>query len=168
MELGAEDAGTSFLFQEVDVAVTWEPFLTQGRQSKHGHVLVDSSQTPGLIVDCLLIKVAVFDKRLAEFQAFARAWDAAVAYVEAHPNEAVKIMARHVGGWLEDPAVFAETLQGVRFVDAERNRELFGTPDDPGQIYKTSQYAIDVWSSLGLLDLKLSPADVFRHDLVME
>jgi NitT/TauT family transport system substrate-binding protein len=168
VELGAEDAGTAFLLQEVDAAVTWEPFLTQGRQSKHGHVLVDSTQTPGLLVDCIITKVAVFDKRVAEFQALFRAWDAAVAYVEAHPKEAIEIMARHVGGWLEDPAVFAETLRGVRFFDAERTRELFGTPDDPGQIYQTSQYAIDVWSNLGMLNVKVSPADVIRHDLLSE
>lgn len=168
VELGADDAGNAFMLQEIDAAVTWEPFLTQGRQSEHGHVLVDSSQTPGLIVDCLMTKVTVLDERLAEFQAVARAWDAAVAYVGSHREEAVEIMARHVGGWLEDPTVFAETLQGVRFADAERNRELFGTPDDPGQIYETSQYAIDVWSSLGMLDIELSPADVIRHDVVVE
>ena len=67
-------------------------------------------------------------------------------YVEAHPDEANEIMARHVGGWLEDPAVFAETLKGVRFYDSARNREYFGTPDHPGQIYQTAQYGIDVWS----------------------
>jgi NitT/TauT family transport system substrate-binding protein len=53
-------------------------------------------------------------------------------------------MARNVGGWLEDPADFAETLKGVRFYDSARNREYFGTPDRPGQIYQTSQYGIDV------------------------
>ena len=168
IELGADDAGEAFLLQELDAAVTWEPFLTQGRQSEHGHVLVDSSQTPGLIVDCLLAKVAVLDERLEEFQAMARAWDAAVAYIESHPNETNEIMASHVGGWLEDPAVFAETLEGVRFTGADRNRELFGTPDAPGPIYKTSQYAIDIWSSLGLLDHELSPSDVIRHDVIVE
>jgi NitT/TauT family transport system substrate-binding protein len=168
VELGAEDAGNAFLMQEVDAAVTWEPFLTLGGQSEHGHVLADSSKTPGLIVDCLIAKTEVFDRRLAEFRALARAWDAAVLFAEAHPDEANEIMARGVGGWLEDPAVFAETLQGVRFTDAERNRELFGTPDDPGQIYQTSQYAIDLWSSLGALDVKPTPGDVIRPDLWVE
>ena len=72
-------------------------------------------------------------------------------YVEAHPDEANAIMARQVGGWLEDPAVFAETLKGVGFYDAERNREYFGTPDQPGPIYQTIQHAIDVWTSVGVL-----------------
>ena len=165
VELGAEDAGNAFLMQEIDAAVTWEPFLTLGGQSEHGHVLADSSETPGLIVDCLVAKTGIFEERLADFQALARAWDAAVQYIEAHAEEAVEIMARHLGGWLEDPAVFAETLEGVRFTDAARNRELFGTPEAPGQIYQTSQYAIDIWTSLGMLDLELAPADVIRHDL---
>jgi NitT/TauT family transport system substrate-binding protein len=30
------------------------------------------------------------------------------------------------------------------------------------------QYAIDVWSSLGALDVPLTPADVIRHDLWVE
>jgi NitT/TauT family transport system substrate-binding protein len=168
VEMTADDAGDAFLMQEVDAAVTWEPFLTQGKQSEHGHLLADSSETPGLIVDCLLAKLEVLDARLPEFRALARAWDAAVHYVEAHTDEANQIMARHVGGWLEDPAVFAETMKGVRFYDAERNREYFGTPGQPGQIYQTSQYAIDVWSSVGALDVELKPADVIRHDLWTE
>jgi NitT/TauT family transport system substrate-binding protein len=64
--------------------------------------------------------------------------------------------------------VFAETLKGVRFYDGERNREYFGTPEDPGQIYQTSQYAIEVWRSLGALAADITPADVIRHDLWSE
>ena len=148
--------------------MTWEPFLTDGAQYEHGHILINSTETPGLIVDCLITKIATLDQRVADFRAVARAWDAAVAYVEANPEEGIAIMASHVGGWLEDPAVFAESLKGVRFADAERNRELFGTPDAPGPIYETSQYAIDIWSSLGMLDHELSPADVIRHDVVVD
>jgi NitT/TauT family transport system substrate-binding protein len=168
VEMSADDAGNAFLMQEIDAAVTWEPFLTQARQSEHGHVLADSSAMPGLIVDCLVTRTVVLDARLADFKALARAWGAALDYVEAHPDEANAIMARHVGGWLEDPAVFAETLKGVRFYDSAKNREYFGTPEEPGQIYQTAQYGIDVWTSLGALDLELTPADVIRHDLWVE
>jgi NitT/TauT family transport system substrate-binding protein len=168
VEMSFDDAANAFLMQEVDAAVTSEPWLTLGEQSEHGHRLADSSQTPGMIVDCLVTRASTFDDRLAEFRALARAWDAALHYVEEHPDEANRIMARHVGGWLEDPRVFAETLKGVRFYNSARNREYFGTPDRPGQIYQTSQFAIDVWSSLGALDIELSPADVIRHDLWAE
>ena len=45
----AGDAGAAFVAERVDAAVTWEPWLTRGRQAPHGHVLVDSSTSPGLI-----------------------------------------------------------------------------------------------------------------------
>ena len=166
--MSGDDAGNAFLMQEVDAAVSWEPWLTQGKEAEHGHLLADTSERPGLVVDCLVTKTDVLDARLPEFRALARAWDAALAYVEAHPDEANEIMARNVGGWLEDPAVFAETLKGVRFYDSARNREYFGTPDRPGQIYQTSQYGIDIWSSLGALEVDMTPADVIRHDLWVE
>ena len=168
VDLIPEDAGQAFLLQEVDAAVTSEPWLTQGKEAAHGHLLTDSSEQPGLIVSCLMTRSSVFGERKNDFQALARAWDAAVRYVEAHPDEANAIMARHLGGGLEDPAVFAETLRGVGFYDAERNREYFGTPDHPGPIYETMQEAIDVWSSIGMLKMQVSPADVIAHGILDE
>jgi NitT/TauT family transport system substrate-binding protein len=168
VEMSGDDAGNAFLMREVDAAVSWEPWLTQGKEAAHGHLLADTSERPGLVADCLVTRTDVLDARLAAFKALVRAWDAALDYVEAHPDEANAIMARNVGGWLEDPAVFAETLKGVRFYDSERNREYFGTPERPGQIYQSAQHGIDVWSSLGALDVPLTPADVIRHDLWVE
>ena len=168
VDLSGEDAAQAFLLQDVDAAVTYEPWLTQGKQASHGHLLTDTTEQPGLLVDCLITRPGIFNDRQAEFRALARAWDAAVHYVEAHPDEASQIMARHVGGWLDDPAVFAETLLGIRFYDSARNREYFGTPDRPGQIYQTSQYAIDFWRSLGVLKADIAPADVIRHDVWVE
>jgi NitT/TauT family transport system substrate-binding protein len=165
VDLSAEDAGEAFMMQEVDAAVTWEPWLTQGRTTDHGHLLTDSSEHPGLIVDGLLTRADVFAERKNDFRAVARAWDAAVGYFETNPDEAIRIMARHVGGWLEDPAIFAETLKGVRFFDAGSNQEYFGTPERPGQIYQTAQYAIELWSSVGMLKAPLSPADIIAHGI---
>ena len=128
VDLSAEDAGEAFLLQEVDAAVTWEPSLTQGRATDNGHLLTDSSERPGLIVDGLLTRADTFAERREDFRDVARAWDAAVGYFEVNPDDATRIMARHVGGWLEDPAVFAETLKGVRFFDAESNQAYLARP----------------------------------------
>ncbi len=166
VDLAPEDAGQAFLLQEVDAAVTLEPWLTQGRQAAHGHLLTDSSQKPGLLVGCLVTTPAVFQRRQADFKALGRAWAAAVTYAEAHPGEADAIMARKMGGWLEDPVVFAKTLEGDKFYDADRNRKYFGTKDQPGQAYQTMQYAIDIWSDLGALKVKLAPAELIGHGIL--
>ena len=87
VNMSGDDAGNAFLMQEVDAAVSWEPWLTQGKEAAHGHLLADTSEQPGLVADCLVAKLDVFESRLAEFRALARAWDAALDYVEAHPDE---------------------------------------------------------------------------------
>jgi len=158
--LTAEDANRAFLLQEVDAAVTWEPWLTEGKQAEHGHLLTDSSDRPGLIIDVVFTKPSVLDARRDEFAALAHAWFEAVDYVQANPDEGREIMARGVGGWLEDSAVFAKALAGVRFYDSDRMQEYFGTAEQPGPIYPTLQAAIDVWSDLGMLKVKVSPADL--------
>ncbi|HSA82971.1 MAG TPA: ABC transporter substrate-binding protein, partial [Geminicoccaceae bacterium] len=85
VDLGAEDAAQAFLLREVDAAVTYDPFLSAALQAGHGHLLTDSSEQPGLIFDCLMTKRSLLQARRKDFRAVARAWDAAVRYVAAHP-----------------------------------------------------------------------------------
>jgi NitT/TauT family transport system substrate-binding protein len=163
--LPARDAAEAFMLGEVDAAVTWEPWLTQAKNTAAGHLVTDSSDHPGLLVDGVVTTVAVFARRKAEFQAAARAWARGVDYFKAHPQEAIEIMARRVGGGLDDPAAFAETLKGVRYYDGKGNRAYFGTPASPGQIYDTLQKAIDVWHSVGVLKADVAPADFIAHGI---
>jgi NitT/TauT family transport system substrate-binding protein len=168
VDLPADKAAEAFMLQEVDAAVTWEPYLTQGKNVAHGHLLTDTSERPGLLGDCLAAKPSLFTDRKEEFRSVARAWDAAVRFVASHPDEANEIMARNMGDWLEDPAVFAETLRGVALYDLEDNRAYFGTPDQPGPIYETMRYATAIWSELGMLKVELTPADVIAHGILDE
>ena len=75
VDLTPDDAGQAFLLKEVDAAVTFEPWLTQGKEAAHGHLLADSSAKPGLLVDCLMTTPGVLEKRQAEFNALGRAWE---------------------------------------------------------------------------------------------
>lgn len=165
VEATAEDAAVAFELGDVDAAATWEPWLTAATATGRGHLLADSSERPGLIVDCLGTKRSTLEARMDDFRALARGWAAAVDYYEAYPEDAIEIMARHVGGWLEDPAAFVEALEGVRFYGREANQAYFGTASDPGAIYGTAGKAIDVWTSIGRLEADVSPADVVGHGI---
>jgi NMT1/THI5 like len=61
--LSAEDAGNAFVLGDIDVAVTWEPWLSLARAAEHGHLLADSSDHPGLIVDVLTSSPSVLEER---------------------------------------------------------------------------------------------------------
>ena len=134
VNMAATDAGVAFAAKQVDAAVTWEPALSQGAKSEHGHMLLTSADKPGLITDVVATTAETAVAKKDDIAAFVRAWYKAVDYSKSNPDDANAIMAKGVGGWLEDPKVFAETLGGIEYLDKAKNIEFFGTAAAPGQI----------------------------------
>jgi NitT/TauT family transport system substrate-binding protein len=162
----AGDAGAAFVAERVDAAVTWEPWLTRGKQSEHGHLLVDSSTSPGLITDVAVTTPEKLEARGADLQALYRAWVKAVEFQKANPKEADEIMARGVGGWLEDPAVFAETRAGIVYYDDAMNKSFMGTAEAPGGIGTTIANAEELGRETGLFQHDVPPADLIAFGIV--
>lgn len=160
INMTATDAGVAFVAKRVDAAVTWEPHLSQGASKAHGHILIDSSQRPGLIVDVVAVREETMKDRESDLKAFVRGWQRALDFIEENPNEAYKIMAKGVGGWLKDPAVFAETLPGIEYLTIEKNQVLFGTRSNPGTLFKTVQFALDIWSDFGRVQVDTKPDEI--------
>ena len=127
VNMTAGDAGGAFVAKRVDAAVTWEPWLTKGKSTDFGHLLVDSSSTPGLITDVIIVKSAWASTHQKEVAAIVKSWNEAVAYYRANPDDAIAIMAKGVGGWLKDPKEFKSTLAGIKFYGADDNKAFFGT-----------------------------------------
>jgi len=168
INMTAADAGGAFVARRVDAAVTWEPWLSRGKMTDFGHLLVDSSTTPGLITDAVIVKADWAKSHGKDVEGVVKAWEEGVAYYEAHPDESIEIMAKGVGGWLKDPKEFKATLSGIKFYDAAANKAFFGTTEKPGPLTNTVQQAIDVWSSHGKLQVKTTPADLINYTYVNE
>jgi NitT/TauT family transport system substrate-binding protein len=142
----ADDAASAFIAGRVPAAVTWEPNLTLVRQKKAGQVLVDSRQTPGVIVDVVALRCDVIDKQPADVRALVEGVNKAVAYMKAHPADAAKIIAKGVGGYLSKPEDVSEALKGVRFFDTAGSAALLGQPGKPGPIKDVVSLANETWS----------------------
>lgn len=166
VNMTAGDAGSAFVSKRVDAAVTWEPWLSKGKATDHGHLLVDSSTTPGLITDVIIAKTTWVNAHKKEVAAIVKSWNEAVAYYRANPDESIAIMAKGVGGWLKDPKDFKETLPGIKFYGGDDNKTFFGTKAKPGALYQTVKEAIDVWSSQGKLQVKVTPAELINYSFV--
>ena len=162
----AGDAGAAFVAGRLDAAVTWEPWLTRGKQAPHGHLLVDSSATPGLIVDVAVTTPEKLEARRADLQAVYRAWIRAVEFQKANEEEADEIMARGVGGWLEDPAVFKETRAGIGYYDRAMNEAYIGKPGAPGKIVETITNAIELGREIGQFKVAVDPVSLIAFDIV--
>ncbi|MGB9140736.1 MAG: ABC transporter substrate-binding protein [Aestuariivirga sp.] len=166
VNMAATDAGVAFAAKQVDAAVTWEPALSQGAKSEHGHLLLSSADKPGLITDVVATTAETAVAKKDDIAAFVRAWYKAVDYSKSNPDDANAIMAKGVGGWLEDPKVFAETLSGIEYLDEAKNIEFFGTAAAPGQITKTLGAALDIWKSFDRIQVDVKPADMIDYSFI--
>ncbi|GAC1031547.1 ABC transporter substrate-binding protein [Pseudomonas sp. No.21] len=144
----ADDAATAFIAGRVPAAVTWEPHLSLVRQKGEGKVLIDSSKTPGVIVDVVALSCDVIDKQPEDVKALVKGLYKAVQFTRDNPEKAHEIMAKGVGGYLADPVELANAAKGVRFYDQAMSEKLLGVPGKPGDIKGVIRLANETWSTL--------------------
>jgi NitT/TauT family transport system substrate-binding protein len=166
VNMAATDAGVAFAAGQVDAAVTWEPALSQGAKAENGHILLTSADKPGLITDVVAATDATLKEKGDDVKAFVRAWYRALDFIKSNPDEANMLMAQGVGGWLNDPKVFAETLTGIEYLDKDMNLAFFGSPEAPGQLTKTLGTALDVWKSFDRIQVEVKPADLIDYSFI--
>ena len=70
-------------------------------------------------------------------------------YIKTNKDEAYAIMAKGVGGYLTEPADFAESAKGVRFYDAQMNKDYLGTAEKPGPAAELIAMGEEIWTELG-------------------
>ena len=94
VNMNPDDAGAAFAAGKVDVAVTWEPWITKISGEKKGHVIFSSKETPNLILDVLAISTKTAKTKAAETKAFLKALNRGYEFVQKSPDEAAAIAAK--------------------------------------------------------------------------
>lgn len=106
----AADAGATLIAGQVDVAVTYEPYISAAlAQNSDLRLLYTAAERPGLISDVLVVR-ANLDRDVVT--ALLRVWDEALAFYNRNPAEAKAIIARAVGA---PPEELQTAFDGVRF-----------------------------------------------------
>jgi NitT/TauT family transport system substrate-binding protein len=164
----ADDAASAFIAGRVPAAVTWEPHLSLVRQHKTGKVLVDSRQTPGVIVDVVALNCDVIKNQPKDVKALVNGLYRAVEYTKQHPKQAYQIMAKGVGGYLSDPKEIAAAASSVRFYDKAMNIKLLGKPGTEGTIAPVIKLANETWSKLQHIHLNVSYNELVDNSFVAQ
>lgn len=124
--MGASEAGLALIAGRVDVAVTYEPYISAAlAQGDEHHVLYTSAERPGLISDLLIAEAAYIDANPEVIKNIILAWDDAVRFVRDNPEEGGKIIAEAVGSPMEE---FTPAFKGVRLFDLAENKEQLAGP----------------------------------------
>jgi NitT/TauT family transport system substrate-binding protein len=120
-------------------------------------VLLTSEETPGLIADVLLMRKDMVDSDPETCQRIVRAWNKAIDYQEANPDESAAIMARRLDyGTAEN---IKADLAGLALQGRDENARFFGG-DGPGTARGTASFAIELWTELGRLTTPVKAEDV--------
>ncbi len=125
VNMNPDDAGAAFAAGKIDVAVTWEPWITKASGDKKGHVIFSSKDTPNLILDVLAISKKTADKKPAETRAFLKALNRGYEFVQKSPDEAVAIAAKALE---QKPDEVKAMLPKVMLYSPAKNAEVMGGP----------------------------------------
>jgi len=155
--MSAGDAGAAFVAGKVDAAITWQPWLSKATATDFGYTLMDSKQSPGVIVDTFAMKKDFIAQHPESAQAIVDAWYDALDYLKSNEEDALQIMAKRLG---EKPEKLKEELKDVQFYDEAGNKAYFGTKEQPGDFYKIVKMASELWLQTKLIDKEIDPASI--------
>jgi len=125
VNMNPDDAGSAFAAGKIDVAVTWEPWITKVSGEKKGHVIFSSKETPNLILDVLAISSKTADKKAAETRAFLKALNRGYEFVQHNTDEATIVAAKALE---QKPEEVKAMLPKVRLYSPKQNAEVMAGP----------------------------------------
>ena len=150
------EAGAAFVAGRVDVAVTWEPWLTKAKARKDGHVLVSSKLYPDLIMDSFGFRKDFVQKYPDTVKEFMKAYYDAYNLLTQNQADSLKVIGDAVGETADD--VKAD-LTTIAMYDLSTGKQIMGTSSSHGKIYDTVKAAADFWKAQGTVDTTVNPTD---------
>ncbi|HVO41973.1 MAG TPA: ABC transporter substrate-binding protein [Aggregatilineales bacterium] len=160
-----DDVPAALAAKRIDAGVTWEPNLAKAVQNG-ARRLITSKDTPGLIVDGLMLRSDVIKANPNAPKGIVNAWYKAIEYWKANPDDADSIMQKGLGGFYEKPDDIKADLNSAKLFDEARNKEFFAA-GDMGTATSTVKFAIDFYTKLGIITDPITPADLLDSSYVL-
>ncbi len=107
---------------KVDVAVSFEPFISQNLNSKDFHPVYSSKDAPGLITDILTFRADFIKTNPEAVEAIMKAYFKALVFWKEHPKEAHEIVAKELKDTAEG---ISNQLQSIKMLDERDNQVAF-------------------------------------------
>ncbi len=149
-------AGAAFVASKLDVAVTWEPWLSKAKVRTDGHVLVSSKEYPDLIMDSFAFRKDFVQKYPDTVKDFMKAYYDAFTWMQGNQTEALKVIGDAVQ---ESPADVSADLATMTLFDLSTGKQVIGTSSSHGKIYDNVKAAADFWKAQGKIDTAVNPSD---------
>ncbi|MEL7051489.1 MAG: ABC transporter substrate-binding protein [Cyanobacteria bacterium J06588_5] len=153
----AAEAATAFAADQVEVAITFEPWLTTAVNEGDGEIIFSSVDT-NLIAGGLVGKAETIEARREDLQAYFRALEKGFAFYESNPEEAITIVANKLNLGAEELPAILDTVR--LFKPSEHQNVVFNEADDLN-IIDSINFAAKVGKEMGVVDEGVDPSTLY-------
>jgi len=156
-------AGSTFVAGRVDVAVTWEPWLSRAAKTNFGHILVSSKQYPDLIMDSFAFRKDFIDKYPGTVKDFISAYYDAYNWMKSNADAANTVIGTAVK---ESPTDVQADLSTMTIFDLSAAKQIMGTASNHGKIYANVKAAADFWKQQGAISSEVNPDNAVNPSFI--
>lgn len=122
VNMAADAAVTAIIAGRLDVAYSYDPFITQLINSGKGEVIFSSKDVPGLLADTVVAHQPLLDNRTADVQKLVDVWHQVLDFRNQHRQDAYKIEAKRAGVSVED---YIALQKGLEWLTPQQTLETF-------------------------------------------
>ncbi|MDX2215569.1 MAG: ABC transporter substrate-binding protein [Oculatellaceae cyanobacterium bins.114] len=154
VNMAADAAISAIIAGKLDVAYSYDPFITQLLHSGKGNVVFSSKDVPGLIADTVVAHDSLLNSRTVEVQKLVDVWHQVLDFRNQNQKDAYAIEAKRAGVSVED---YAALQKGLEWLTPQQTLETF----QPGNTTRSLLYAGKVVADFMLEQqlLQTSPPD---------
>jgi NitT/TauT family transport system substrate-binding protein len=162
VDTSAANAAASFAAKKVDVAVTYDPWMTKAAEQGGGEILFTSKDS-NIIPDGLIAKEKVIQAKKAEILAYMRAIDKAVKLVEQKDAKAIAIVAKRLN---VTPEEAVQQVGGVKLFGIEDNKTIVFNPQHPRNVFESLKFAAQTAKDMNLTPTVVDVNKIYDDSLI--
>jgi NitT/TauT family transport system substrate-binding protein len=149
--LSADKAGAALISEQVQAAVTYEPYVSQALQKTAGaSIISNAGDFPGIISDVWMVSEKFATDNPKVVTGALAAWNQGVDFFRTHTEEALKIVADVTG---VSPQELATTYPGVQLFNGTESLDYLNKDFQP-----LAQQILSIMKSQSSIDGEANPS----------
>lgn len=162
IDASAATSASAFVGKQVDVAVTYEPYLTKSAKAGDGKVIYSTKGT-NLIADVITTLEPTIQSKKEAILAYLRAVDKAVKLVNSGDEEALSIVSKRLGASIDETK---QQLTGLKVFDLKGDKEVGFNRQSSNSLIQNLEFTVKVASALKLITQPIDVSQVYDDSLI--
>ncbi len=160
--MSSAEAATALATDRVDVAITFEPWITAAMKDNKAKAIFTSADS-NLIASSLIGKDAVLKEHKEDIAAYFRALEKGYAFYESNPKEALEITAKKLNLTPEEMPPLMET---VRLFKPSEHESIVFNKDNSFNVIDSLKFAADIGKEMGIVEASVDPATLYDSSYI--